>query len=88
MSCIKRTASRIVAVKPINSPAKSANFLEKYQENIIQESLVSDFGMSDDEASGVIHEMSGMEINEACRYQKPHPREPFPDTHFLVHLLM
>lgn len=37
-------------------------------ENVIEESLVSDFGMSNDEASSVIQEMSGMEINEACRY--------------------
>ena len=37
-------------------------------ENVIEESLVSDFGMSNDEASSVIQKMSGMEINEACRY--------------------
>lgn len=37
-------------------------------ENMIRESLVSVFGMSNDEASGVIQEMSGMEIDEACRY--------------------
>ena len=37
-------------------------------ENTIQESLVSDFGMGDDEASDVIEEMRSMEIDEACRY--------------------
>ena len=36
-------------------------------ENVIEESLVSDFGMSNDEASSVIQKMSGMEINEAYR---------------------
>lgn len=34
----------------------------------IQKTLVSDFGMSDDEASGVIQEMRGMDISEACSY--------------------
>lgn len=37
-------------------------------ENAVWESLVSDFGMSNDEASGVIREMTGMEIKEAWRY--------------------
>ena len=37
-------------------------------EKIIQESLIADFGMNNEEASGVIQEMSGMEIKEACHY--------------------
>lgn len=37
-------------------------------ENVIQESLVSNFDMSNDEASGVLREMSGMALDEACRY--------------------
>lgn len=37
-------------------------------EKIIQESLIADFGMNDEEASGVIQEMSEMEIKEACHY--------------------
>lgn len=37
-------------------------------ENMIQESLVSDFGISNDEASGAIQKVRGMEIDEACHY--------------------
>ena len=37
-------------------------------EKTIQESLIADFGMNNEEASGVIQEMSGMEIKEACHY--------------------
>lgn len=37
-------------------------------EDFIQKSLVSDFGMSNEEASGVIQKVSKMEIDEACHY--------------------
>ena len=37
-------------------------------ENFMQESLVSDFGMSNDEASSVIQKVRGMEIDEARHY--------------------
>ncbi len=37
-------------------------------EKTIKESLIADFGMNKEEASDVILEMSGMEIEEACRY--------------------
>ena len=37
-------------------------------ENAIRKSLFSDFGMSSGQTSGIIQDMKGMEINEACRY--------------------
>ena len=37
-------------------------------EDFIQKSLVSDFGMNNDEASSIIQKVSKMEIDEACRY--------------------
>lgn len=37
-------------------------------EKTIQESLIANFGMNKKEASDVIQEMRGMEINEACHY--------------------
>lgn len=37
-------------------------------EKTIQETLAAEFGMSSDEASNVIREMSGMEIKDACQY--------------------
>ena len=40
----------------------------KLWENAIQKSLVSDFGMSNDEAADAIQEMNDMELDEACRY--------------------
>ncbi len=40
----------------------------KLWDHAIEESLISDFGMSGDEASGIIRKMSGMELGEACRY--------------------
>ena len=37
-------------------------------EKTIRENLLAEFGMKESEADGVIQEISGMEIKEACRY--------------------
>lgn len=48
-------------------PSSEEEHRELWEKNI-QESLITDFGMNNEEVSNVIQEMSGMEIKEACRY--------------------
>lgn len=48
-------------------PSNKEEHRELWEETI-QKNLLSEFGMNEDEAADVIQEMSGMEINEACRY--------------------
>lgn len=48
-------------------PSSEEEHRERWEKNI-QETLLTEFGMNKEEAAGVLREMSGMEIKEACQY--------------------